>query len=108
MHKYLTNPVAARLPNRTMLETIGRRSGTVRRTPFGGYIIGSEFWIVSNAGTSPDYVRNPVADPRVRARYHGRWHSGTAHLVPEDDAGQRLATLPKLNSVFVRTFGTAR
>ncbi len=55
-----------------MLETIGRRSGAVRRTPFGGYIIGSEFWIVSNPGTSPDYVRNPVADPRVRARYHGR------------------------------------
>lgn len=82
-------------------------SGAVRRTPVGGYVVGDEFWMVSNHGTSSDYVRNLIAEPRVRVRYRGRWHSGTAHLVPEDDVRKRLATLPKVNAIFVQTFGTA-
>ena len=36
----------------------------------------------------------------------GRWHSGTAHLVPDDDAAARLRELPQFNSFGVRTFGT--
>ena len=45
------------------------------------------------------------ADPRVRVRVRGRWHSGTAHLLPEDDAAARLAALPKMNSAAVRAMG---
>jgi len=39
-------------------------------------------------------------------RLRGRWHSGTAHLVPDDDAAARLRELPQFNSFGVRTFGT--
>ncbi|WP_420751503.1 nitroreductase/quinone reductase family protein [Rhodococcus sp. O3] len=106
MHKHVANPVAARLPRQTLLETVGRRSSAVRRTPVGGHIVGNEFWMVSNHGTSSDYVRNLIAEPRVRVRYRGRWHTGTAHLVPDDDVRKRLATMPKFNAMFVRTFGT--
>jgi hypothetical protein len=42
----------------------------------------------------------------VRVRLRGRWHNGTAHLVPDDDPQERLRSLPQFNSFGVRTFGT--
>jgi F420H(2)-dependent quinone reductase len=37
-----------------MLETIGRRSGQLRRTPIGDGLIGDTFWIVAEHGLSAD------------------------------------------------------
>ena len=51
-------------------------------------------------------TRNIKANPNVLVRLRGRWHTGTAHLVPEDDPHERLRSLPQLNSLGVRTFGT--
>ena len=51
-------------------------------------------------------MRNIKADAHVRVRLRGKWHSGTAHLEPDDDAHARLRELPQLNSFGVRTFGT--
>jgi deazaflavin-dependent oxidoreductase (nitroreductase family) len=84
--KRIANPVMRRLPTQTLLETIGRKSGEPRRTPLGGKRVGNQFWFVSEFGEKSQYVRNIKANPRVRVRLRGRWHSGTAHLVPEDDA----------------------
>jgi hypothetical protein len=39
-------------------------------------------------------------------RIGGQWRNGTAHLLPNDDARQRLRSLPRLNSTAVRTMGT--
>ncbi|WP_314172088.1 nitroreductase family deazaflavin-dependent oxidoreductase [Streptomyces winkii] len=100
------NPVTTRLPGQVLLETTGRKSGLPRRTPVGGRRTGDEFWLVSEYGEKSHYVRNIQADPRVRVRIKGRWHRGTAHLVPEDDARARLRTLPRFNSAAVRAFGT--
>lgn len=36
----------------------------------------------------------------------GQWHSGTAHLLPDDDARQRLRSLPRLNSAVVVAMST--
>jgi deazaflavin-dependent oxidoreductase (nitroreductase family) len=102
----LANPVVRRLPLQTVLETTGRNSGLPRRTPVGGRRVGESFWLVSEFGTKSQYVRNIQADPRVRVRIGGRWHSGTAHLLPDDDARARLRRLPRMNSVAVRAFGT--
>ena len=33
-------------------------------------------------------------------------HTGTAHLMPDDDAAARLAELPRANSAVVRLVGT--
>ena len=104
--KRIANPVMRRLPTQTLLETIGRKSGEPRRTPLGGKRVGNQFWFVSEFGEKSQYVRNIKANPRVRVRLLGRWHSGTAHLVPEDDARARLRELPAFNSFGVRTFGT--
>ncbi|TJZ58867.1 nitroreductase family deazaflavin-dependent oxidoreductase [Streptomyces piniterrae] len=100
------NPILTRLPHQTLLETRGRKSGLPRRTPIGGRRIGREFWLVSEYGEKSQYVRNIQADPRVRVRVKGRWYTGTAHLVPQDDARARLRTLPRLNSTAVRVVGT--
>ncbi|WP_217243115.1 nitroreductase family deazaflavin-dependent oxidoreductase [Streptomyces sp. AC555_RSS877] len=100
------NPVLRRLPLQTVLETTGRVSGLPRHTPVGGRRVGDSFWLVSEFGERSQYVRNIKADPRVRVRIRGRWHPGTAHLLPDDDPVARLRGLPRLNSVGVRAFGT--
>jgi deazaflavin-dependent oxidoreductase (nitroreductase family) len=102
----IANPVMRRLPVQTLLETTGRTSGQPRRTPLGGRRIGDQFWFVSEFGERSQYIRNIKADPHVRVRLRGRWHSGVAHLLPDDDPRARLRELPAFNSFGVRTFGT--
>ena len=104
--KRVANPLMRRLPIQTLLETTGRTSGKPRRTPLGGSRVGDEFWFVSEFGEKSQYVRNIKADPNVRVRLRGRWHNGTAHLMPDDDPHERLRSLPQFNSFGVRTFGT--
>jgi deazaflavin-dependent oxidoreductase (nitroreductase family) len=102
----LANPLIRLLPFQTLLETTGRTSGLPRRTPVGGRKVGDSFWLVSEFGHKSQYVRNIQADPRVRVRIAGRWHHGTAHLLPDDDPVARLRSLPRLNSTAVRALGT--
>ena len=90
--KRVANPLMRRNPLQTLLETTGRKSGEPRRTPLGGKLVGHEFWFVSEFGERSQYVRNIKADPRVRVRLRGRWHSGTARLVPDDDPHVPSAT----------------
>ncbi|MFG2886875.1 nitroreductase/quinone reductase family protein [Streptomyces sp. NPDC048297] len=103
--RHVANPLNRRLPFQVLLETTGRTSGLPRQTPVGGRRVGDSFWLVSEFGYKSQYVRNIQADPKVRVRIAGRWHHGTAHLLPEDDAVARLRTLPRFNSAAVRAFG---
>ena len=106
LQKRVANPLMRRLPTHTLLETTGRKSGEPRRTPLGGSKVGNEFWFVSEFGENSQYVKHIKANPNVRVRLRGRWHNGTAHLVPDDDPHERLRSLPQFNSFGVRTFGT--
>ena len=103
--RLVVNPVGRRSPM-TMLETTGRKSGQPRRTAIGGRVIGNQFWMVSEHGEHSHYVLNIKADPTVRLRIHGQWRSGTAHLLPDDDAQERLRSLPGFNSALVRLMGS--
>jgi len=103
--KRVANPLMRRNPFQTLLETIGRTSGEPRQTPLGGKLVDGQFWFVSEFGDKSQYVRNIQANPRVRVRLRGTWHSGTAHLLPDDDARARLRKLPQFNSFGVRAFG---
>ncbi|MEU3015695.1 nitroreductase/quinone reductase family protein [Nocardia asteroides] len=111
-HRFVTavqrrlNRVVRRLPGHQLLETTGRVSGQPRTTPIGGRRVGDEFWLVSEFGERSQYVRNIQADNRVRVRLRGRWHTGVAHLLPEDDPRARLRALPRYNSAAVRAVGT--
>ena len=123
VQKYLLNPPIKVLlalgvapPGYALLETIGRKSGKPRRTPVGNGRVGNEFWIVAEHGRLAGYVRNIESNPRVRVKLrHGlrmQWHSGTAHLLPEDDPRERQRWLAEKvrgsssNAAAVRFFGT--
>ncbi len=118
LQKRLANPVVrrvlerGRLPGYALLETTGRRTGRLRRTPVGDGTVGDTFWIVSEHGRRSAYVLNIEAEPRVRVRIRGRWRSGTAHLLPGDDPRARQRELRRhrlgawVNGAAVRVFGT--
>lgn len=105
VQRHIVNPIGRRLPL-TMLETVGRKSGQPRRTAVGGRVVDSQFWMVSEHGKHSDYVRNISANSAVRMRIGGRWRTGTAHLLPDDDPIARLDQLPGLNSTVVRAAGS--
>jgi deazaflavin-dependent oxidoreductase (nitroreductase family) len=72
-----------------LLETTGRRTGRPRQTPVDGV-----FWLVAAHGRQADYVRNLERDPAVRVKIGRRWHTGTATVLDDDDAGARSRMLP--------------
>src|SRR5690348_12584232 len=112
LEKYLFNP-----PNRfllrlglaprafALLETKGRLSGETRLTPVGNGLDGSVFWIVSEHGTRCDYVKNLMADPKVRVKVGRRWYSGTASVTQDDDAFGRRRDLDRKNGIVGRADG---
>lgn len=110
--RYVVNPVvklAVRLRlvrGWAILETRGRKTGLPRQNPVGNGLAGETFWIVAEHGRKAGYVRNIAADPRVRVFVNGRWRSGTAHALPDDDPHERQRSLPALNARVVRLMGT--
>jgi deazaflavin-dependent oxidoreductase (nitroreductase family) len=109
----LLNPLVRRAiergvcpPGWAVLETTGRRSGAPRRTPVGDGRQGDTFWIVAEHGHRAAYVRNIEANPRVRVLTGGRWRTGTARAMPDDDPRVRQRDLPRLNALMVRAVGT--
>ena len=123
LQKYVLNPpiklalaMGLPLPGYALLETKGRNTGKPRRTPVGDGRIGNQFWLVAEHGMKAGYVRNIERDLHVRLKLRQglryRWHTGNAHLLPNDDQRERqrwLATqLPSSagNARAVRLLGT--
>jgi len=123
LQKFLLNPPIKFLltiglvpPGYAMLETTGRKSGKLRRTPVGHGLVGSQFWIVSEHGNRAGYIRNILSDPHVRVKIRkglrSRWYSGTAQVLSEDDPRERQRWLAQQlpssagNAAAVRFFGT--
>lgn len=123
LQQYLLNPPIKFLfaigvvpPGYALLETVGRKSGKPRRTPVGEGRVGEQFWLVAEHGMKAGYVLNIAHTPRVRLKLRdglrSRWHTGTAHLLPEDDPRGRQrwlsSHLPSSagNARAVRLFGT--
>ena len=102
----VVNPITRRLPGQVILETVGRVSGLPRRTPIGGRVIGDALWFVSMHGEAASYVRNIQADKAVRVRLRGRWRTGTAYVLPADDAEALNARMPWLTRTANSALGT--
>jgi deazaflavin-dependent oxidoreductase (nitroreductase family) len=77
-----------------LLETTGRRTGRPRHTPVGNSLDGDTFWLIAFHGGQADYVRNIKKHPRVRVQTGRRWRTGTATILPDDDALARSRSLP--------------
>lgn len=98
-----------------LLETSGRKSGKPRRTPVGNGMCGNIFWIIAEHGTDAGYVRNLMADPRVRLKLrHGLrfvWIDGVATVTTDDPLLRQRELCGRhplrfLNAITVRTLGT--
>lgn len=98
-----------------ILETRGRVSGRLRRTPVGNGRMGQDFWIIAEHGTRAGYVRNIEHHPQVRVRlrvgWRYRWVQGVATVLPDDDALARQRRIIRwhplraLNAINVRVLG---
>ena len=123
LQKYLFNPpiklafaLGLAPPGYALLETTGRKTGKPRRTPVGNGRVGEQFWLVAEHGMKAGYVQNMKQDPRVRVKlrngFGARWHTGTAHLLSDDDPRERQRWLSTClpgsarNARAVRLFGT--
>jgi deazaflavin-dependent oxidoreductase (nitroreductase family) len=123
LQKYVLNPPIKLLfamgvapPGYALLETIGNKTGKPRRTPVGDALVGRQFWIVAEHGMKAGYVRNLVRHPRVRLKLReglgARWHTGTAHVLSDDDPRERQRWIAgqvpgsSRNAAAVRLFGT--
>jgi deazaflavin-dependent oxidoreductase (nitroreductase family) len=93
------------MPGYGVIETIGARSGQARRVPVGGGLRGGAYWLVAADGRAAQYVRNIEAHSKVRVRVHGRWRTGNAHLLPDDDPRRRLWRLNPMNGLFISISG---
>jgi deazaflavin-dependent oxidoreductase (nitroreductase family) len=110
----LINPLVRPLVERglldwgwALLETRGRRSGQPRVVPIGNGLRDGVFWIVTEHGHHADYVRNILADPRVRVRVAGRWRSGCAHVLAGEDPYALLRRLRRpINDALLLAVGT--
>jgi deazaflavin-dependent oxidoreductase (nitroreductase family) len=116
LQKYVVNPpVRAALavgvvpPTHALLETIGRTSGKPRTNPVGNGLSddGGTFWIVAEHGRQAGYVKNILANPRVRLKIGRRWRTGTAEVLDDDDPDARLKAIGhRVNAAMVRAMGT--
>ena len=88
-----------------LLETTGRRTGQCRRTPVGGGLDGSTYWVVSEHGRRCDYVKNLVANPAVRVKLGRHWYSGSATVIVDDDGLARRRTIDRSNGAVGRVDG---
>ena len=94
--------VAGRVPGFALIETTGRRTGRLHQVPVGARLQDGSVWFVAAHASHAHYIKNIKADPNVRVRVGGRWRSGVAHLVAEDDARRRAVLLNPLNGLFAR------
>ncbi|TMC48942.1 MAG: nitroreductase family deazaflavin-dependent oxidoreductase [Chloroflexi bacterium] len=78
-----------------ILETTGRKTRLPRRVPVGYGLDGDSFWVVAAHGRRAQYVRNVEIDPRVRVNICGTWRTGSAVILDDDDARDRLRLLAR-------------
>ena len=97
--RYTLNPVirglyrfGITLPGMALVETVGRRTGTLRRTPVICSADADTLWLIAQHGSHAGWVRNLQAQPRVRVRRGRTWRAGTAALLPDDDVKARIDT----------------
>ncbi|KAA0024790.1 nitroreductase family deazaflavin-dependent oxidoreductase [Antrihabitans cavernicola] len=112
--RYFANPIVrglGRIGIRTTfatdLETLGRKTGTIRRVPVSATFDENGAWLISQHGTRSGWAANITADPQVRIRQGGHWRTGTARLMPGDDVVARARTFashPAFAGLTVATF----
>src|SRR3954451_17906984 len=80
-----TRLLAGFAPWWVLVETTGRRTGKIRRTPLAaGPRDADGMTVIAVHGRHSGWVLNAEAAPAVRLRHKGRWHSAQAEIRPVD------------------------
>jgi deazaflavin-dependent oxidoreductase (nitroreductase family) len=110
---YLLNPAVkglSRLGVRTALatelETVGRKTGLIRRVPVSVQFDNDGAWLISQHGTLSGWGRNIVDNPKIRVRQGNRWRTGIATLRPDDDVVARGRKFGRLGAKVVQALET--
>jgi deazaflavin-dependent oxidoreductase (nitroreductase family) len=83
----ITRPLAGFAPWWVLVETTGRRTGRIRRTPLAaGPRASGQMLVTAVHGLTSGWVLNAAASPHVRVRHKGRWRSARAEVLPWDEA----------------------
>ena len=73
----------------TELETVGRKTGQLRRVPVSVQFDHDGAWVICQHGTRSGWGRNIADNPNIRVRQGNRWRSGVAEFRPDDDVAAR-------------------
>jgi deazaflavin-dependent oxidoreductase (nitroreductase family) len=110
---YLLNPAVKGLSKlglrtalATELETIGRKTGQIRRVPVSVQFDDNGGWLISQHGTRSGWGRNIVDNPNVRVRQGNQWRNGVAKLRPDDDVVARGRKFGRLGSKVAKALET--
>ncbi|OZF01273.1 nitroreductase family deazaflavin-dependent oxidoreductase [Rhodococcoides fascians] len=98
--------IGVRTAMTTELETIGRKSGKMRRVPVNAQFDSTGAWVISQHGTRSGWGINIVDNPRVRMRQGSHWRTGVATLRPDDDVVARARTFGSVGSKVTRALET--
>jgi len=111
--RYLLNPavkglsrLGVRTTMATELETIGRKTGQVRRVPVSAQFDNNGAWVISQHGTRSGWGRNIADDPNIRMRQGNQWRTGVATFRPDDDAVARGRRFGRLGAKVVKALET--
>ena len=87
----LARPLAGFLPWWVLVETVGRKTGRIRRTPLAtGPVVDGAMLVIAVHGRHSGWVRNLEANADVRIRHRGQWRGATATAGPLTDDELRL------------------
>ena len=73
------------------LETVGRKTGQLRRVPVSPVFDESGAWVVCGHGTLSGWGANIAANPNVRIQQGKGWRAGVASFVPGEEALARVS-----------------
>lgn len=111
--RYVLNPIVkamsklgVRTSMATELETIGRKTGQVRRVPVSAQFDADGAWVISQHGTRSGWGRNIIENPNIRLRQGNRWRTGIATMRPDDDVVARGRQFGRLGATVVKALET--
>ncbi len=111
--RYLLNPavrglsrLGLRIPLATELETIGRKTGQLRRVPVSAQFDDNGAWVICQHGTRSGWGRNIMDNPNIRVRQGSKWRTGVAAFRPDDDVVARGRKFGRLGAKMVKALET--
>ena len=100
------NRIGLRTALATDLETVGRKTGQLRRVPVSAQFDQGGAWLISQHGTRSGWGRNIVDNPNVRLRQGSTWHAGVATFKPDDDVVARGRKFGRVGAKVVKALET--